>query len=181
MAAFPPDLFPVLTRHFANRKRPPGIWQPCLPRDISAPSAEAKPMADIAYTETAGTVTGGVRTLLRLEGLTLFAGMTLLYVVWDGSWWVYAILFLAPDLSFAAYLSGPKVGAIVYNAAHSYMLAVSLMVAGFGLSSPLTLSIAMIWMAHIGIDRALGYGLKYSAGFGFTHLGRIGKDAAKTA
>jgi hypothetical protein len=29
--------------------------------------------------------------------------------------------------------------------------------------------------AHIGIDRALGYGLKYSTGFGFTHLGRIGK------
>jgi hypothetical protein len=138
-------------------------------------------MADIAGTQTAGAVTGGVRTLLRLEGLTLFAGMTLLYAVWDGSWWVYAILFLAPDLSFAAYLSGPKIGAIVYNAAHSYMAAVTLMVAGFGLSSPLTLSIAMIWMAHIGIDRAFGYGLKYFAGFGFTHLGRIGKDAAKTA
>ena len=27
----------------------------------------------------------------------------------------------------------------------------------------------------IGIDRALGYGLKYTAGFGLTHLGRIGK------
>lgn len=116
-------------------------------------------MADIAFTENAGAVTGGVRTLLRLEGLTLFAGMTLLYAVWDGSWWVYAILFLAPDLSFAAYLAGPKVGAIVYNAAHSYMAPVSLMVAGFALSSPLTLSISMIWMAHIGIDRALGYGL----------------------
>ncbi len=138
-------------------------------------------MADVASKETAGAATGGVRTLLRLEGLTLFAGMTLLYAVWDGSWWVYAILFLAPDLSFAAYLAGPKPGAIVYNAAHSYMAPVSLMVAGFALSSPLTLSIAMIWMAHIGIDRALGYGLKYSAGFGFTHLGRIGKDAAKTA
>jgi hypothetical protein len=138
-------------------------------------------MADIACTETAGAVTGGVRTLLRLEGLTLFAGMTLLYAVWDGSWWVYAILFLAPDLSFAAYLAGPKVGAILYNAAHSYMAPVTLMVTGFALASPLTLSIAMIWMAHIGIDRAFGYGLKYSAGFGFTHLGRIGKDAAKTA
>jgi len=136
-------------------------------------------MADIACTENAGAATGGARTLLRLEGLTLFAGMTLLYAVWDGSWWVYAILFLAPDLSFAAYLAGPRAGAIVYNAAHSYMAPVSLMVAGFALSSPLTLSIAMIWMAHIGIDRALGYGLKYSAGFGFTHLGRIGKGAAK--
>jgi Domain of unknown function (DUF4260) len=136
-------------------------------------------MADTARTDT-GTVTGGLRTLLRLEGLALFAGMTLLYAVWGGSWWVYALVFLAPDLSFAAYLAGPRVGAIIYNAAHSYMAPMALMTTGFGTNSPLTLSIAMIWLAHIGIDRALGYGLKYSAGFGFTHLGRIGKDAAKT-
>jgi len=138
-------------------------------------------MSGTIATEATGAVTGGLRTLLRLEGLTLFAGMTLLYAVWGGSWWVYAILFLAPDLSFAAYLAGPRVGAIVYNAAHSYMAPVTLMTAGFALASPLVLSIAMIWLAHIGIDRALGYGLKYSTGFGFTHLGRIGKDAAKTA
>lgn len=136
-------------------------------------------MADTHCTETAGAVTGGGRILLRLEGLTLFVGMTLLYGVWDGSWWVYAILFLAPDLSFAAYLGGPKIGAIIYNAAHSYMAPVALMTTGFALASPLVLSIAIIWMAHIGLDRALGYGLKYFAGFGFTHLGRIGKDATK--
>jgi hypothetical protein len=135
-------------------------------------------MADIASTETAGAAAGGVRTLLRLEGLTLFAGMTLLYAVWDGSWWVYAVLFLAPDLSFLGYLAGPRRGAIVYNAAHSYMAPMALMTVGFALSSPLVLSIAMIWLAHIGIDRALGYGMKYSAGFGFTHLGRIGRDPA---
>jgi hypothetical protein len=137
-------------------------------------------MADIAMTDPRGTVTGGVRTMLRLEGLTLFAGMTLLYAVWGGSWWIYAILFLAPDLSFVAYLADARTGAVVYNAAHSYMAPVTLMTAGFALASPLTLSIAMIWMAHIGIDRALGYGLKYFAGFGFTHLGRIG-NAAKTS
>jgi hypothetical protein len=129
-------------------------------------------------TESTGAVTGGLRTLLRLEGLTLFAGMTVLYAVWDGSWWVYAILFLVPDLSFAAYLAGPQVGAIVYNAAHSYLAPVTLMITGFAITSPLILSIAMIWLAHIGIDRALGYGLKYSSGFPFTHLGRIGWDAA---
>ncbi len=138
-------------------------------------------MADIASGETADAVKGGVRTVLRLEGLALFAGMTLLYAVWDGSWWVYAILFLAPDLSFLGYLAGPRAGAIVYNAAHSYLAPMALMTAGFVLSSPLVLSIAMIWLAHIGIDRALGYGLKYSVGFGFTHLGRIGKDAAGSA
>jgi hypothetical protein len=130
-------------------------------------------MSDTA--ETTGSATGGVRTLLRLEGLALFLGMTLLYGVWDGSWWVYAILFLAPDLSFLGYLGGPRIGAIIYNAAHSYMVPMALMTIGFALSAPLVLSIAMIWLAHIGFDRALGYGLKYFAGFGFTHLGRIGK------
>jgi len=138
-------------------------------------------MAEPASAETTGTVTGGLRTLLRLEGLTLFAGMTLLYAVWGGSWWIYVILFLAPDLSFVAYLADARTGAIIYNAAHSYMAPMTLMVTGLALASPLVLSIAMIWLAHIGFDRALGYGLKYSAGFGFTHLGRIGKDAAGTA
>src|SRR6202162_2572606 len=98
-------------------------------------------MTDAATTETTGAASGGLRTLLRLEGLALFAGMTLLYAVWGGSWWVYAILFLVPDLSFAAYLAGPRAGAIIYNAAHSYMAPMSLMTAGFALASPLTLSI----------------------------------------
>ena len=129
-------------------------------------------------TETAGAVTGGPRILLRLEGLTLLAVMTLLYAVWGVSWWIYAVLFLAPDLSFVGYLAGPRVGALVYNAAHSYMAPTALLVAGILFWPPLALSIAIIWLAHIGFDRALGYGLKYSAGFTFTHLGRIGRGAA---
>ena len=134
---------------------------------------------DVAIAKPAnGAVTGGVKILLRLEGLTLFAGMVLLYAVWGGSWWVFALLFLVPDLSFIAYLADARTGAIIYNAAHSYMLPVALMTLGFALPDPLTLSVAMIWLAHIGIDRALGYGLKYEAGFGFTHLGRIGKEAS---
>ncbi|MGQ0683854.1 DUF4260 domain-containing protein [Bradyrhizobium sp.] len=135
-------------------------------------------MRETTVTVETGAATGGVRALLRMEGVVLFAGMTLLYALWDGSWWVYAILFLAPDLSFAAYLAGPKAGALVYNAAHSYLGPVALMTAGLATTSPLVLSVAMIWLAHIGIDRALGYGLKYQAGFAFTHLGKIGKGAA---
>jgi Domain of unknown function (DUF4260) len=133
--------------------------------------------AETSTTDTLGAVAGGPRMLLRLEGVALFVGMTLLYGVWDGSWWVYAILFFVPDISFAAYLVGPRSGAMVYNAAHSYLAPVAIMTSGFVTSSPLVLSIAMIWLAHIGIDRALGYGLKYARGFGFTHLGRIGKQA----
>ena len=132
-------------------------------------------MSETTASEPTGAVTGGVKTLLRLEGLTLFAAMLVLYATWGGSWWIFAILFLAPDLSFAAYLIDPKTGALVYNAAHSYMAPVALLTLGFALGEPLILSIAMIWLAHIGIDRALGYGLKYTAGFGFTHLGRIGR------
>jgi hypothetical protein len=125
--------------------------------------------------QVAGEVTGGVRTLLRLEGLTLFASMVGLYAIGGGSWWIFAILFLAPDISFAGYLAGPQAGAFIYNVAHSYLAPVALMTAGFASADSLTLSVAMIWLAHIGIDRALGYGLKYEAGFSFTHLGRIGR------
>ncbi len=135
-------------------------------------------MSETIASSDTGAATGGVRLLLRLEGVVLFAGMTLLYGLWEGSWWVYAILFLAPDLSFAAYVAGPRAGAVVYNAAHSYLGPVALMTAGLAAASPLVLSLAMIWLAHIGIDRALGYGLKYQAGFAFTHLGRIGRGAA---
>jgi hypothetical protein len=134
-------------------------------------------------TETAapvGAATGGVRTMLRLEGLTLFAVMVTLYAVWDGHWWIFAILFLAPDLTFAAYLAGPRIGAVLYNAAHSTLAPVALMTFGFWFGDPKTPKLAMIWLAHIGFDRALGYGLKYGSGFTFTHLGRIG-TGAKTA
>jgi Domain of unknown function (DUF4260) len=137
-------------------------------------------MSEIAVPQAPGAVTGGVKILLRLEGLTLFVGMLVLYAAWGGSWWIFAVLFLAPDLSFLAYLAGAETGAVFYNAAHSYMVPVALMTLGFGFAGPLMLSIAMIWLAHIGFDRALGYGLKYSAGFSFTHLGRIGR-AAKQA
>jgi hypothetical protein len=88
---------------------------------------------------------------------------------------MFALLFLAPDLSFAGYLFGPRIGAAAYNAAHSTNGAVGLGVAALALNQHLMVAIALIWLAHIGFDRALGYGLKYGAGFGFTHLGRIGR------
>jgi hypothetical protein len=135
-------------------------------------------MAETASQATTGSASGGVRTLLRLEGLTLLGGMTLVYSFWGGPWWLYAVLFLAPDLSFLAFLAGPRAGAWVYNAAHSTIIPMAMLTVGFGFAPPLVLSLALIWLSHIGIDRALGYGLKYQAGFGFTHLGRIGRDAA---
>jgi hypothetical protein len=121
-----------------------------------------------------GAVTGAVRILLRLEGLALLASMVLVYALWGGSWWIFALLLLLPDISLAAYLAGPGTGAIVYNAVHSTVIPAALAALGLALGQPLMVSLAIIWLAHIGMDRAVGYGLKYQAGFGFTHLGRIG-------
>ena len=86
-----------------------------------------------------------------------------------------------PDLSFLGYLAGPKIGAVVYNSAHSHITPLAMLTAGFGFAPPLLLSVAIIWLAHTGFDRALGYGLKYAAGFGLTHLGRIGRQTKTRA
>ena len=116
--------------------------------------------------------------ILRAEGLAICGLAILLYSKAGDSWWLFAILFLAPDLSFLGYLGGARVGAIVYNAAHTLVAPLALAAAGLLLPAFILVPLALIWAAHIGFDRLLGYGLKYGAGFAFTHLGRIGKASA---
>lgn len=120
-------------------------------------------------------VSGIPRLLLRLEGLALLLAAGLLYQRVADSWWLFAILFLALDLGMLGYLAGPRIGAIAYNATHTLVVPVALAILGLVLPALLLLQIALVWIAHIGVDRALGMGLKYEAGFGFTHLGRIGR------
>ena len=122
-----------------------------------------------------GSASGGVRLLLRAEGFIVLAAAVAAYGQFGAGWGWFAALFLLPDLSFLAYLAGPRWGALAYNAAHSYLGAVGLLAVGVLGASPMLLAAALVWCAHIGFDRALGYGLKYAAGFGQTHLGRIGR------
>jgi len=122
-----------------------------------------------------GFAFGGVRTLLRLEGFAAFAVAVALYAYNGFSWAAFALLFLAPDLSMLAYFAGPRVGAAIYNLVHTYALALVITVSGFFGAQPALTAAGLILVAHIGIDRALGYGLKYSTAFGDTHLGRIGR------
>jgi len=135
-------------------------------------------MTDTVQGDAAPGITGGPRLLLRLEGLALLAGAIAGFVMTGQSWWLFAALILVPDLSMAGYLAGNHVGAAAYNAVHVTIGPIALTVIGLISGDLRTLAVAMIWLAHVGIDRALGYGLKYSRGFGFTHLGRIGKSAA---
>lgn len=122
-----------------------------------------------------GAAKGGVRVVLRLEGLCALIAASVAYSRFGLGWGTFALFFFTPDLSFLGYLAGPKVGAVSYNLAHSYIGAVACLVAGSVLPAPTLLCAGIIWCAHIGFDRALGYGLKYEEGFGFTHLGRIGR------
>ena len=126
-------------------------------------------------------VTGGVRLVLRLEGLAAFVVAVLLYRHLGGSWVWWAVLLLTPDLSMLGYLAGPRIGALSYNIAHSYLGPAAL--AGLALAGgPAWAGLgAAIWVAHIGADRMLGFGLKYVDGFGFTHLGRVGRAATVAA
>ncbi len=123
-----------------------------------------------------GETTGAVRIVLRLEGLLVMLTAMMAYDKFGAGWGTFAWFFLTPDLSFLGYLAGARVGAISYNVAHSYIGAVACLIASQLLAAPLLLTIGIIWCAHIGFDRALGYGLKYSTGFKFTHLGRIGRS-----
>lgn len=125
-----------------------------------------------------GAATGTVKLLLRLEGLCVLIAASVAYSRFGLGWGTFALFFFSPDVSFLGYLAGPKAGAINYNLAHSYIGAVACLIAGFVLPAPTILCVGIIWSAHIGFDRALGYGLKYSDGFGFTHLGRIGRQSS---
>jgi hypothetical protein len=122
----------------------------------------------------APAVTGTPRVLLRIEGAGFFAIAIALYSRLGESWWLFAIVFLAPDLAFLGYLAGARLGAVAYNSLHTVAGPILLALAGLLVSYEAAIAVALIWLAHCGIDRALGYGLKYQAGFGFTHLGRIG-------
>jgi hypothetical protein len=114
-----------------------------------------------------------VRGLLRAEGLVVFAAAIALYFDAGYGWVLLVVLALAPDLSMLGYLAGPRAGAIAYDAVHAYALPIALAVVGVLAGFDLAVQLALIWVAHIGADRLIGYGLKYPSGFKDTHLQRV--------
>lgn len=110
----------------------------------------------------------------RAEGLAALALSLLLYAGTGVSWWLFALLLLTPDISIAGYLLDNKAGQSIYNVVHNYVLPLTLTGLGYWFSNDLLLSLSLIWVAHVGMDRMLGYGLKEEAGFKYTHLGVLG-------
>ena len=103
----------------------------------------------------------------------MLAGAVALYLHLGFAWPLLAVFFLAPDLSALGYAANPKVGSVVYDLAHTEAWPILLAVAGvLGGARPLA-QVALVWLAHIGFDRLLGYGLKYPGEFRDTHLQRV--------
>ena len=124
------------------------------------------------------TTTSSQQTIIleRLEGLTLLAASVIAFAITAPNWILFVVLLLAPDLAMLGYLRGAKTGAITYNLAHLKILPLALGIIGLLTGNKLEIQLALIWFAHTGMDRALGYGLKLETGFSDTTFGKIGRQ-----
>jgi hypothetical protein len=136
------------------------------------PNAETIPSAGgVATGAPEGVVTGAPRRWLLLEGLALLAGALIVFAVLGQPWWLVPVAILAPDLAMAGYAAGTRPGARLYNLTHATPLPAVMLGAGYWQADRLLMALALIWLAHIGLDRLLGTGLKYNDRFTHTHLG----------
>jgi hypothetical protein len=120
-------------------------------------------------------VTGNPKLWLRLEGLVLLIATIILFSGQGQKWWLYPVLLFAPDIFMLGYLVNTKLGAFLYNLGHSYFAPALMILLSWRAESKIALAIGIIWLGHIGLDRLLGYGLKYDSAFKHTHLGDLNK------
>ncbi len=113
------------------------------------------------------------KLLLHLEGFALLATALFLYTVQGFAWSTFFLLILAPDLAIIPYLVNKKVGAFAYNVLHTITLPLALVATALAMEWRFGIQIALIWLAHIGVDRTIGYGLKYVDSFKSTHLHKV--------
>jgi Domain of unknown function (DUF4260) len=111
--------------------------------------------------------------LLRIEGAFDLALSLIFFHAVHGNWLLFIVLFLVPDLAMSGYLRGARLGTVCYNLVHTLAAPFLLLTYAFLTRSFWLLPYALIWTAHIGLDRMLGFGLKYPTRFGDTHLGRM--------
>jgi len=122
-----------------------------------------------------GVVTGRPRAFLRVEGFALLIAALVAFSRTGQAWWLLPATLLLPDLGALGYLLSRSAGALLYNLAHATPLPLALVGLGVWLQAPLAVALGTVWLAHIGMDRAMAYGLKHDDDFGHTHLGRHGR------
>lgn len=110
-----------------------------------------------------------IKYILKAEAAAVFLASILIYSKLDFSWWTFGLLLFAFDISMVGYMVNPKIGALLYNAVHTYTAPSLLVGVWFFVQEVTMLCVALIWFAHISMDRAIGYSLKLD-GFKNTHL-----------
>ncbi|MGH7202954.1 MAG: DUF4260 domain-containing protein [Candidatus Levyibacteriota bacterium] len=114
-----------------------------------------------------------VKKILHIEGLVFFLTALFLYQQIHGNWWVFLLFLFAPDISMVGYLKNRKIGALFYNLIHNYILSFALIGIGLWLKNVIGSEVGIILLAHVGLDRLLGFGLKYTTDFKETHMQRL--------
>ncbi|EJW17779.1 hypothetical protein PAV_3c02270 [Paenibacillus alvei DSM 29] len=104
----------------------------------------------------------GSKALLHVEGLFVLLGCIYFYEYHQFNWLLFFALLFVPDVSMIGYVVSNKAGAFIYNVLHTYSVSLATVMCGFLLSNQAVLAVGIIWTAHIGMDRMLGYGLKYA-------------------
>ncbi len=121
-----------------------------------------------------------MKRIVSTEYLVIAILVAVFYVsVGNFAWYWLPILFIVVDVSMVGYLANSRMGALTYNIGHSLIGPTILVALYIATTDQATLFISLVWLFHIFVDRALGYGLKHSAGFEHTHLGTIGKAKKK--
>ena len=149
---------------------------PAIQQRRRSPAASEPPGAWLRGPGGVGVVTGLPLVLLRSEGVALLALATVLYGSSGRSWWLLVALLPAPDLGLLGYLRSKRAGAVAYDLTHTYAPPAALGLVGVLTGSGLGVALALVWFAHIGMDRALGLGLLYPDGSGHTHLRGTRRD-----
>lgn len=116
-----------------------------------------------------------MKDVLKLEEAAMFVLCVYALNLYHVSWWVYLLILIAPDISFVGYAAGNIVGAFCYNLFHHKGIAIAVFLTGFILKDDWMQVIGIILFGHSSLDRTVGYGLKLSEGFKYTHLGRVGR------
>ena len=113
------------------------------------------------------------KSFLHIEGLLVLIISVYFYAQIDGSWWLFFLCLLVPDLSMLGYVINNSTGSTIYNFGHTYFIPIIITIFSVILQQELTLALSLIWVSHIGMDRTIGYGLKYPSNFKDTHLQKV--------
>lgn len=138
---------------------------------LTAPTVETPALAQ----DRGPSLDGRVLGWLRLEGVAAIVAGIALYARLGGDWLWFVPALVLVDASMIGYLRSARLGALTYDLAHNWATGLAVLGLGLGLDVGVVALVGAVLVAHTGVDRSLGYGLKLATGFKDTHLGRIGR------